>query len=66
MKWGELILLWLAGLWAFWVMAVMEKPLVYYSTSPLGNTFKLPAVDVILPIWIIFGLVWITLYRRRT
>jgi hypothetical protein len=74
LKRGELIILWIAGIWTAFVLVVGElhdpwlrffsipvnNPIVYESATYLTQAFKAAA-----PIWIVCALVWLTLYKRK-
>ena len=73
MKRGELILVWIAGLWTIVAIILAGSPgvswpfdipqpgsHVYETAGYFAKVFK-----VAVPGWILCGLMWATLYRRR-
>ncbi len=61
MHWGEIILLWVAGLWTLLVSVVL---ILGASTNQVGSISFVRLVLLSLPVWIICGLIWVTIYGR--
>jgi len=62
MKWGEIILLWVAGLWT--VLVTLALVLGGLSSEQVSGTYFVWLVLASLPVWVICGLVWVTVYGR--
>ena len=58
MKRGELIIVWVGGLLSVALLIIVIDP-----TTSVGEFFNILAK--LLAVWIICGLVWLTLYRRH-
>ena len=71
MKWGEIILLWVAGLWTVFVLLGLDldikNPLIVDPRlfASVSEGTWVPLIDKSLPIWIICGLLWVTIYKRK-
>jgi len=63
MRWGEIILLWIAGLWTLLVSVV----LIFggLASEQVSCSYLVWLVLASLPAWIICGLVWVTAYGRN-
>ena len=64
MKRGQIILSWIAGLWTVFVIilgiaAGTEKEVSYFLA------ICLVALLFSLPVWIVCGLLWITIYHKE-
>ncbi|MGH7774326.1 MAG: hypothetical protein ACREQA_19040 [Candidatus Binatia bacterium] len=68
MKRGELIILWVAGIWTIVAIVLGGDPHVsggrgdaplYQSAAYLSYVFRIAA-----PMWILCGLAWVTIYKR--
>jgi Na+/phosphate symporter len=67
MKRGELIILWVGGLLSVALLTIMVVPTsrgVIPTDEPIVAGYVFNLLTKLLAIWIICGLVWLTLYRR--
>jgi hypothetical protein len=69
MKRGELIILWVGGLLSVALLIITVAPLSSRADLGLGGEpiiagYVFNLVTKLLAIWIICGLVWLTLYKR--
>jgi hypothetical protein len=75
MKRGELVILWLGGLLSVAILitaavppsSVRDELLGLRGPTSMGTVaaYVFEVVSKLLSIWIICGLVWLTLYRRQ-
>jgi len=69
MKRGELVILWVGGLLSVALLTVTVAPTSFSSRTELDEPiiagYVFNVVTKLLAIWIICGLVWLTLYRRK-
>ena len=65
MKTGELIILWVGGLCSVFVLIVSSPPTETLSLEPIIASYFINIIRSLLAIWILCGLVWVTLYRRQ-
>ena len=68
MKRGELVILWVGGLLSAALLIIIEAPLhrgLIAADEPIIAGYVFNVVTKLLAIWIICGLVWLTLYRRK-
>lgn len=63
MRWGEIILLWVAGLWTVLVSIVLL--LAGFVGEQVSSSYLVWLVLASLPVWITCGLFWATFYARR-
>jgi hypothetical protein len=69
MKRGELVILWIGGLLSAALLIIVQAPLSHNPRidfdEPMITGYIFNVVTKLLAIWIICGLVWLTLYRRN-
>jgi hypothetical protein len=71
MKRGQIILLWIGGLWTVFVIVgsvldvVTIGSIVDYDPQAYLSYYIKVIVLLSLPVWIVCGLVWVTKYRTR-
>ena len=69
MKTGELIILWVGGLLSVALFAFVNAPLSWTPRleidQPVIGGYFFNVLTKLAAIWIICGLVWLTLYRRK-
>ena len=64
MKWGQIILLWMAGLWT--VLVSLLVMIVSVLSGGITSQSLLWLVVASVPVWIICGLIWATIYGRSS
>ena len=60
MKWGEIVILWIGG--GLTIFSMVTNPPI---SNELGVMWDLDGLWPIISIWIVCGLIWITIYKRK-
>src|SRR5262245_9876771 len=64
MKWGQIILLWMAGLWT--VLVSLLVMILGALNNGITSQSLLWLVLASVPVWIICALIWATIYGRSS
>ena len=68
MKKGELVILWIGGLLSIVVLIASEAPTrasFIRGEQPIAAAYFINAAFRLVGIWIVCGLAWLTLYKRK-